>query len=123
MNKESLKIEGALNFESMPRVLLATAEYMARADLPDGLSIDLSEVQEFDSSAVALLLHWRREAAKMQKMLRYINLPKNLTALAELYDVQQFVECPLAQAMMETGKFTAVTNATTANTDAPQNAV
>jgi hypothetical protein len=53
-----------------------------------------------------LLLHWRREAAKMQKMLRYINLPKNLTALAELYDVQQFVECPLAQAMMETGKFT-----------------
>jgi phospholipid transport system transporter-binding protein len=108
MNKESLKIEGALNFESMPRVLLATAEYMARTDLPDGLSVDLSEVQEFDSSAVALLLHWRREAAKVNKMLRYINLPKNLTALAELYDVQQFVECPLAQAMMETGKFNVV---------------
>ena len=108
MNKESLKIEGALNFESMPRVLAATAEYMARADLPDGLSIDLSEVQEFDSSAVALLLHWRRQAAKANKMLRYINLPKNLTALAELYDVQQFVECPLAQAHMETGKFDAV---------------
>ncbi len=117
MNKESLKIEGALNFESMPRVLAATAEYMACTDLPDGLSVDLSEVQEFDSSAVALLLHWRREAANVNKVLRYINLPKNLTALAELYDVQQFVECPLAQAMMETGKFTAVAlNAESATT-------
>ena len=113
MNKESLKIEGALNFESMPRVLAATAEYLARTDLPDGLSVDLSEVQEFDSSAVALLLHWRREAAKMNKMLRYINLPKNLTALAELYDVQQFVECPMAQALMETGKFSAATASAT----------
>ncbi len=94
MNRKILKIDDALNLASMPRVLQATAEYIARNDLPELLSIDLSDVTEVDSTAVSLLLKWRREALRLNKRLRYINLPQNLLSLASLYDVEELIHCP-----------------------------
>ncbi len=91
---EVLKIEGALNFASMNRLLAESATYSTQQDLPDCLAIDLSGVTDIDSSAVALLLHWRREAARLDKALRYIHLPPNLLSLAELYGVDQLIHCP-----------------------------
>ena len=91
---EALQIDGALNFESMPRILEETALYAAQATLPECLAIDFINVTEIDSSAVALLLHWRREAARLGKSLRYVHLPQNLAALAQLYGVDELIECP-----------------------------
>jgi phospholipid transport system transporter-binding protein len=84
---EVLRLEGPLSFESLPQVLSASQEYTARPDLPDRLTIDFTAVTEVDSSAVALLLEWRREAARLGKGLSFANLPANLVALAELYGV------------------------------------
>ena len=95
---EVLQIEGALNFVSMPRILEETALYAAQATLPSCLAIDFANVTEIDSSAVALLLHWRREAARLGKELRYVHLPQNLAALAQLYGVDQMIHCPSQQA-------------------------
>jgi phospholipid transport system transporter-binding protein len=95
---EVLQIEGALNFESMPRILGETALYAAQETLPSCLAIDLANVTEIDSSAVALLLHWRREAARLDKELRYVHLPQNLLALAQLYGVDEMIHCPARQA-------------------------
>lgn len=92
---EVLQIEGALNFANMPRLLAETSEYVAQGNLPDCLAIDFSHVTDIDSSAVALLLHWRREALRMGKSLRYINLPANLRSLAELYGVDEMIHCPM----------------------------
>ena len=94
---EVLQIEGALNFDSMPRVLEETALYAAQDNLPDCLAIDLAHVTDIDSSAVALLLHWRREAARLGKALRYVHLPKNLASLATLYGVDEMIHCPSQQ--------------------------
>ncbi len=49
--------------------------------------IDLSQIEKVDSAAVALLLHWVRQAEKIQGRLSFINVPKNLHSLAALYDV------------------------------------
>lgn len=95
---EVLKIEGALNFASMPRLLSETSAYAMQQDLPDYLAIDFANVTEIDSSAVALLLHWRRQAARLDKALRYIHIPANLLSLAELYGVDQLIHCPSQQA-------------------------
>lgn len=95
---EVLQIEGALNFVSMPRILEETALYAAQATLPSCLAIDFANVTEIDSSAVALLLHWRREATRLGKELRYVHLPQNLAALAQLYGVDQMIHCPSQQA-------------------------
>jgi phospholipid transport system transporter-binding protein len=95
---EVLQIEGALNFVSMPRILDETALYAAQANLPACLAIDFANVTDIDSSAVALLLHWRREAARLGKSLRYVHLPQNLVSLANLYGVGDMIHCPSQQA-------------------------
>ena len=95
---EVLQIEGALNFVSMPRVLEETALYAAQDNLPSCLAIDFANVTDIDSSAVALLLHWRREAARLGKSLRYVHLPQNLATLSQLYGVDEMIHCPSQQA-------------------------
>ncbi|HEX9391890.1 MAG TPA: STAS domain-containing protein [Usitatibacteraceae bacterium] len=92
---ETLKIAGALNLANMPRILAETAAYASQPQLPACLAIDFGEVTDIDSSAVSLLLHWRREALRLGKALQYAHLPVNLKALAELYGVDDMIHCPL----------------------------
>ncbi len=91
---EVLVLDGALNLASMPTRLAETDAYANQTTLPDYLTIDFQKVDEIDSSGVALLLHWRREAANRGKSLRYIHLPANLVELAELYGVDDLIQCP-----------------------------
>lgn len=92
MNAESLQLEGDLTFARLPEILAQTEAFTQRPDLPDCLSIDLSNVGEVDSSAVALLLRWRREAERLKRRIQFINLPAPLASLAELYGVTEIVQ-------------------------------
>jgi len=89
---EVLALAGALSFETLPAVLAQSAEYAARSDLPDRLTIDFAGITAVDSSAVALLLEWRREALRLKKVLEFVNLPANLLALATLYGVAELIQ-------------------------------
>ena len=91
---EVLAPTGALSFETLPGVLAESAAYTARADLPDRLTIDFAGITGVDSSAVALLLEWRREAQRLRKGLEFVNLPANLLALANLYGVAELIQPP-----------------------------
>jgi phospholipid transport system transporter-binding protein len=57
--------------------------------------VDLSGVTEVDSSALSLLLEWRREAVRNGREILYRNLPASLKSLAELYGVTELIsdEC------------------------------
>lgn len=55
------------------------------------VTVDLSSVTEVDSSALSLLLEWRREAGRNQRAVRYLNLPANLKSLAQLYGVTELL--------------------------------
>jgi len=88
---EVLALDGALSFETIPDVLRASAEYAARPDLPERLTIDFAGIDAVDSSAVALLLEWRRQAGRRGKTLQFVNLPENLIALARLYGVEDLI--------------------------------
>ena len=89
---ESLALTGALSFETIPGVLAQSAEYAARTDLPDRLTIDFAGVTLVDSAAVALLLEWRRLARDKAKALVFVNLPPTLLALATLYGVAELIQ-------------------------------
>ena len=90
---EVLILEGPLSVESLSeRVLPESDAYCCRSDLPEMLTIDFAKVTEVDSSAVALLLEWRRESERRSKALRFVNLPANLMALAELYGVDDLIQ-------------------------------
>ena len=68
----------------------------AHAALADGVStVDLGEVTELDSSLLAMLLAWMREAALSGRTLRLDNLPGGLITIAQLYGVVELL--PTAQ--------------------------
>lgn len=55
------------------------------------LTVDLSAVTDVDSSALSLLLEWRRDAVRAGRVIRYANLPANLRSLAKLYGVTELL--------------------------------
>ncbi len=89
-----LRVTGALDFETLPGVIAEADKYVARPDLPQRLTIDFSGVTGVDSSAVALLLEWRRRAAERRLVLEFADLPQALLDLAELYGVAELIRSP-----------------------------
>jgi len=63
-----------------------------RRHLADGAStVDLGEVTELDSSALALLLAWLREAKAGGRTIAFANLPESLRTIARLYGVEDIL--------------------------------
>ena len=48
---------------------------------------DLGGVKAADSTGVALMLAWQRKAQSLGQRLSFVNVPKNVCALARLYGV------------------------------------
>ena len=53
--------------------------------------VDLSGITEVDSSALSLLLEWRRQAVRNGREISYRNLPASLKSLANLYGVTELL--------------------------------
>jgi len=56
--------------------------------------VELAEVRELDSSALAVIFSWQRAAALAGKEVRIAHAPENLLSLAALYGVADLL--PLA---------------------------
>jgi phospholipid transport system transporter-binding protein len=64
----------------------------ARSPLAEGVrSVDLGEVTELDSSLLALLLAWMRQAKAHGGTLTFSRLPPDLGTLAQLYGVAELL--------------------------------
>jgi phospholipid transport system transporter-binding protein len=60
-----------------------------RRHLGEGVrTVDLGEVTEMDSSLLAMLLVWLREAKGRSRELAFANLPEGLQTIARLYGVE-----------------------------------
>jgi phospholipid transport system transporter-binding protein len=55
------------------------------------LTVDLAGVTEVDSTAVSLLLEWRRAAQREQRTIAFANYPANLKSLIQLYGVSELL--------------------------------
>ena len=53
--------------------------------------VDASAVQEFDSSALAVLLQCRRDAAQSGKTFEVVRIPPQLQELSKLYGVDELL--------------------------------
>jgi phospholipid transport system transporter-binding protein len=63
-----------------------------RRQLADGVAaVDLAGVTELDSSALALLLAWLRDARAAGRSLAFANLPEGLRTIARLYGVEELL--------------------------------
>jgi phospholipid transport system transporter-binding protein len=80
---EIMRVSGALTLASVAAEL-----EQGKAAIAEGArSVDLAAVGELDSSALALLLAWLREAKRLGRALTFTNLPQGLTTIASLYGV------------------------------------
>jgi phospholipid transport system transporter-binding protein len=55
------------------------------------VTVDLGGLTEVDSTAISLLLEWRREAQRGNRKITFVNLSDNLKSLAELYGVTELL--------------------------------
>lgn len=76
-------VQGPVTMANVVSLLEQGREQLASASA----TIDLSGVTEVDSSALSLLLEWRRDAARNGRAVRFARLPANLQSLAKLYGV------------------------------------
>lgn len=87
----TLRPSGPLNLDTVTRHLSALDD-LAGADL---VTVELSDVTEADSSAVALLLAWCRSARTRQLDIRYTGVPDGLRSLIAVYGLTGLL--PLAE--------------------------
>jgi phospholipid transport system transporter-binding protein len=91
---ERMVVSGALTLANVAEALRA-----GNLAIGDGIrSVDLAEVGELDSSALALLLAWLREAKRRDRALEFRNLPQGLTTIAALYGVADLLPAAPASA-------------------------
>ncbi len=77
----------ALTFAEAADVLQGGLQAIAGGET----EIDLQQLQRFDSTAVAALLAWHRQAAAQGVPLRVANLPQGLESLAKVYGVAPLI--------------------------------
>lgn len=82
------RITGAV---TMRTVTDALAESERLFDQPH-VVVDLGGITELDSSAISLLLEWRRAAQAAKRRVDFVNLPPNLKSLADLYGVSELLD-------------------------------
>ncbi len=78
---------GALTNANAAAVLAATVALA----MPTTGEIDLADIDAIDSTAVAVLIALKRRAAGEGRALTFINVPAALTALADLYGVEEIL--------------------------------
>ena len=89
-----IKREGKRLVVSGPVTLANVKEVLERGydELRAGAdAIDLGGVTELDSSLLAALLAWMREAGKHGATLSFSNMPKDLSTIARLYGVVELL--------------------------------
>jgi phospholipid transport system transporter-binding protein len=84
---DRLIVDGPVTLETVPALAQALGEHMAAGDSV----VDFASVTAIDSSAVALLLEWRRQAEQRKVTLRLANPPAALQNLARLYGVLELL--------------------------------
>jgi phospholipid transport system transporter-binding protein len=75
------KIKGDLTFTSLTQKNLKRLDF---SPMSEDLTIDLSEIDDTDSAALALIVEWLKHKHSHNKTITIINIPNELRILAKL---------------------------------------
>ncbi|MDY6943616.1 MAG: STAS domain-containing protein [Pseudomonadota bacterium] len=87
--KEAVHVRGELTFATVPSAIEALVDVFPSAS--SELVLDLSKVSHSDSAGLALLIEWLRLARDRQVTLRFVGVPAQMTALAQVTRVDQLL--------------------------------
>ena len=86
-NEDHCTIEGPVTADNVLSLLAQGTQQFTGPRV----TVDLTGVTEVDSTALSLLLEWRREAIRNGRDIRYRNLPASMKSLAALYGVTELL--------------------------------
>lgn len=81
-------LKGDLEFETAPEVLERSRDLFADHA---SIEVDLTEVRRADSAGLALLLEWVNWARNYVREIRFINIPEQITAIAQICEVENML--------------------------------
>ncbi|MCB2426498.1 STAS domain-containing protein [Methylophaga pinxianii] len=81
-------VSGELTFDTAANGIDMTEELFTDIAV---LDVDLSEVTRSDSAGLALLIEWMRQAEKLNKPIRYFNMPTQMLAMAEASGLEELL--------------------------------
>ena len=82
-------------FQLSGDVTLYTASTLAAVNpfkSADKVTIDLATVGKTDSGTLVLLVNWQRKGIQQKADIMFVNLPDNLLALMDLYDLDSVLQ-------------------------------
>lgn len=82
--QESFTVTGELVFKTVPRWRRIGRQYINATEEP---VIEFSNISRCDSSGVALLLAWLRDAKERGRVIRFAQMPQQLVDIAQVYGV------------------------------------
>ena len=85
-----VSLSGQLTFDSV--IDLQGREEALLAGSDERLEVDLGQVSRSDSAGLALLVAWLRSARKMGKSITFLNVPKQLRAIAAVSGLEALLE-------------------------------
>ena len=89
-----LAVAGALQIESVRETFADGTQWIEQTSASD-LQVDLAEVTDVDSSALALLLEWLRECNVRQKAISYTNMPSKMRDIARVSGLDTVINIDL----------------------------
>jgi len=81
IERDVIKLAGALVHAAISAIDTSGRGRISQAG--DEVRVDLSAVTRVDSSALALLMGWKRHAGRNNKRLTLINVPDNLASMMQ----------------------------------------
>jgi phospholipid transport system transporter-binding protein len=82
------RVDCAMTLANAATLLAEGNQALAGAEVT---GFDLVAVKEVDSSGLAVVFGWLREAQRLGKTVSVVNLPQSLSSLAEVYGVSDLL--------------------------------
>jgi len=80
-------ISGDVIIGTVPAILESSKSLPIAVDT----MVDFAKVNNIDTSAISLILEWKRRAQLEKQALKFVNLPANLISLTQLYGVAELI--------------------------------
>ena len=90
-NPQQYSISGTVDFSTVPGLLRSVEDYFKSATKQHGndpVAVDLSQVTDCNSAALALLFEMVKQGCAYNIKLRFDNLPATLLTIAKAYGVE-----------------------------------
>lgn len=87
-------LKGQLNLKTVPE-LWETNKTPLFADKTNTIEIELSQLERSDSSGLALLVEWYREAEQGGKKITFFNLPTQMYEIARISGLNEILPLSL----------------------------